>query len=311
MVLNLSYENGQPLNFLQGLPNDYKGRILPGSISWSCIEDYGRLIIQELHAELYSISFQSFQFFKPAILQWKAHVPRPFSCFALTNDLSEIIAGYGKIRIRQGQVNFQGKDIDGGLVSYQKGNFYESLYTGYEHSILEGFDPGSITRPQWAGKGLLQWVDHIFMDEIRADFRRQYYETKVKEYLLLQFGNVVRERQKDSGLHPHELAAVYETLQIISRDMKEHIPIDELARRIGLKNFHLKSIFLRRMGMNIYEYQLYRKMMEARRLLLNSDKGEKEIASILGYSGTASLTTAFRKYFKITPSTLRDQHPKE
>lgn len=305
MILKLSLDHAGPLHFQEGLPNGFNGKVLPGGSALCCIEEFGTLTIQEIKSELYVISFQTFDFLKSVSLQWKPAEPKPFSCFAIKNDLLEFIPGFGKIRIRQGQVSFQGQAIAGGRAEFEKGKSYESLYTGYDPPLLEDFDPIAVTSPQWAGKALLRWIDDIFSNDLRPDFRRRYFENKVREYLLLQFGSRGTGLEKKHGLLPHELAAVYETLRIISADMKEHIPIAELANRMKLKNFHLKNIFQRFVGMNIYEYQLYKKMMEARNLLLQTELGEKEIAAKLGYRSNSSFTTAFRKYFGSTPSALR------
>ena len=311
MVLQLKTEYGKRFRFLEGLPSGYNGKVLPGSHAISCIEDFGTMVIQEISSDIYSISYQYFQFLQPFTLQWRPVESRPFSCFAIRNDLHETIEGYGALKIKQGQYNFQGQSITGGTASYEKKKVYESLYTGYGPALMEGIDASAVTRPQWAGRSLLQWINDIFSHELRPDFRQKYYENKVRESILLQFGTIAFNQPKKDGLLPHEQEAVYETLRIISADSKEHIPLDEIAKRLKLKNFHLKSIFLRAIGMNIYEYQLYKKMMEARSLLLNTDKGEKEIAAMLGYSSNASFTTAFRKYFGITPSALRNQRTSE
>jgi AraC-like DNA-binding protein len=309
VVLQLNSEDGKRFHFLQGLPSGYNGKILPGSHAITCIEDFGTMIIQEQSSDLYSISYQCFQFIQPLTLRWRPVEPRPFSCFAIRNDLDEYITGFGPVKIKQGQYNFQGRLVEGGTVSFEKKKVYESLYTGYSPLLMKGIDPSLVTTPQWAGRNLLQWINDIFTNELRADFHIPYYENKVREYLLLQFGTVAFNQPKTDGLLPHEREAVYETLRIISQDMKEHIPIDEIAKRLKLKNFHLKNIFRRAMGMNIYEYQLYKKMMEARDLVLNTDLFEKEIADRLGYSGEASFSTAFLRYFGMRPSQLRKTKP--
>ncbi|MES1250333.1 MAG: AraC family transcriptional regulator, partial [Chitinophaga rupis] len=262
---------------MHGLPTGYNGKVLPGGHAVSCIEDFGTMVIQESSSELYSISYQYFQFQQPLTLRWQPLESKPFSCFAIRSDLHETIEGYGPVKIKQGQYNFQGQSIEGGTASYEKKKVYESLYTGYSPALLEGIDASTVTKPQWAGRNLLQWVNDIFAHDLRPDFRQKYYENKVRESILLQFGCIAFNQPKKDDLLPHERDAVYETLRIISEDMKEHIPIDEIAKRLKLKNFHLKSIFRRAMGMNIYEYQLYKKMMEARELLLHTDLGEKEI----------------------------------
>ena len=99
-------EYGKRFRFLEGLPSGYNGKVLPGSHAISYIENFWTMVIQEISLDVYSINYQYYQYFQflqPFTLRWRPAEARPFSCFAIRNDLHETIEGYGALKISQVQ----------------------------------------------------------------------------------------------------------------------------------------------------------------------------------------------------------------
>lgn len=81
--------------------------------------------------------------------------------------------------------------------------------------------------------------------------------------------------------------------------------IKVLAEEMHFRDTYLISLFKKKTGTTINKYLLGRRMEEARRLLLSSDKSIAEVAGQVGYRDVEYFTRSFRKYFGAAPSEFR------
>lgn len=107
----------------------------------------------------------------------------------------------------------------------------------------------------------------------------------------------------------NEVNAVWTVEEIIMSDIKQHYTIPVIARKVGLNEVRLKYVFKYIFKTGIFEYLLQARMLEAKKLLVYTDKPIKEIASLTGYQRTTSFITAFRKYFGYTPGAVKRIYP--
>jgi AraC-like DNA-binding protein len=91
----------------------------------------------------------------------------------------------------------------------------------------------------------------------------------------------------------------------LENHLRKQFGIRELARKAALGEQKFKDGFYQLFEMNAGEYIHATKMKTGRFLLLNTGKGIKEIASLCGYSKTRNFSSAYKKYFKISPSEER------
>ena len=69
---------------------------------------------------------------------------------------------------------------------------------------------------------------------------------------------------------------------------------------------YIGRVFLKDTGMKFTEYLMAYRMLEARRLIKNTQENIAVIASMVGYSHSNNFYVHFKSYFGCSPGTLRD-----
>jgi AraC family transcriptional regulator, transcriptional activator of the genes for pyochelin and ferripyochelin receptors len=82
--------------------------------------------------------------------------------------------------------------------------------------------------------------------------------------------------------------------------------IRELARKAALGEQRFKECFYRVYERNVGEYIHETRMQTGKFLLSNTNKSVKEIASLCGYSKTRNFSSAYKKFFGVSPSGARN-----
>jgi AraC-like DNA-binding protein len=85
------------------------------------------------------------------------------------------------------------------------------------------------------------------------------------------------------------------------------IPMEDLARRLGVAYSHFRRAFKAHTGFAPWQYVLHLRLTQARRLLAGSVMGLEEIAQHLGFSSAFHLSAAFKKAYGIAPDPWRRQ----
>jgi len=105
--------------------------------------------------------------------------------------------------------------------------------------------------------------------------------------------------EKKFRKHVIKAAGTYKTL------IDDHCAIGdkvvELSSLLGISRNVLQQAFKHQYGKGVRDYKLMTRMERGRQLLLEG-KEVKDIAFALHYSKPRAFTTAFKKYFAITPS---------
>ena len=68
---------------------------------------------------------------------------------------------------------------------------------------------------------------------------------------------------------------------------------------------YIGRIFLQDTGMKYSEYLMAYRMLEAKRLIINTREKISVIAGMVGYTQLNNFYTQFRNYFGVSPSSLR------
>jgi PAS domain S-box-containing protein len=89
-----------------------------------------------------------------------------------------------------------------------------------------------------------------------------------------------------------------------------HLPIslDDVAQAVGYSPAYLTNLVKRRTQLTIIDWILERKMLEARSLLINSNKSVAEIAMAVGFTDAYYFSRRFSQYHKMSPSNWRQKH---
>jgi AraC-like DNA-binding protein len=98
-------------------------------------------------------------------------------------------------------------------------------------------------------------------------------------------------------------------LQILEYNFKRPVGVDFYADKLNMSSRNLNLISQSVFGKSITEIIETRKLIEARHLLLNSDKTVSEIGFELGYNEKSYFSRVFHKKTGTTPTAFRQQFP--
>jgi AraC-like DNA-binding protein len=305
------------------LAENIPGPLLPGSETAFCERDFGTIIIQEFNSEHYSLRYGIFNFFKKMTLIFR---DKNF-------DLRTEIALRGGIKLRTGagqDLNikeseftfFKSSDKDR-TVFFDKGKEYRIFDTSYSAKLLEQViesfpslkdfivntllnKKGSKFRQQsFASSKMIDIAYDILKCPHDESLRRLYFENKVNDQLFELIAQAYKKEPAVNGLTPLETSAVVKARDIILKDITQHFTVQEISRQVQLNRFKLKVGFKKMFGTGIFECLLQARMQEAKRLLTDTDKPIKKIASLTGYEYLTNFIIAFRKYYGYTPGSVR------
>ena len=131
--------------------------------------------------------------------------------------------------------------------------------------------------------------------------RQFYLEAKVLELLALHFDQMLT-TSSAAPLPSGDIDRIYQAQSILVQDMTNPPSLLELARRVHLNDRKLKEGFRQVFGTTVFGYLYHYRMQQARKLLQESNMTVQETAKCVGYASRSSFVAAFKKHFKVTPS---------
>jgi AraC-like DNA-binding protein len=94
------------------------------------------------------------------------------------------------------------------------------------------------------------------------------------------------------------LAAVFGAIE---ERFRERISLKDVARAVNLTPGHLTTVVRRKTGRTVQEWITERRMVEARRLLVQTDLAVEEVGRQVGYSGPGYFVRSFKRVHGTTP----------
>lgn len=88
--------------------------------------------------------------------------------------------------------------------------------------------------------------------------------------------------------------------------MTEKIGLDDFAQMMHYSKYHLHRMFTNIVGFTIHKYIQRRRLTEAAKLLVFTDRNIIDIALIAGYESQQAFTTAFKLLYKKSPRIFRE-----
>ena len=98
---------------------------------------------------------------------------------------------------------------------------------------------------------------------------------------------------------------VEKAISYIEKHLNEDLSLDELAKNLHYSKFYLERVFAETIDCTVYQYIKERRLTEAARKLIETDKPIVEIALEARYSTQQAFTLAFRKRYLCTPQNYR------
>lgn len=97
-----------------------------------------------------------------------------------------------------------------------------------------------------------------------------------------------------------------EVIRFIEAHLKEKLDLDQIASATHYSKFHLHRMFTNTVGLTIQTYVKRRRLTEAAKLLVFSDKSIIEIAAEAGYESQQAFTHIFTELYKQSPNKFRE-----
>jgi len=91
----------------------------------------------------------------------------------------------------------------------------------------------------------------------------------------------------------------------LSDGAADGLTLDDVAEKIGYSKFYLNRIFQEQVGTTIHQYIMERRLTEAAKELVFTDKPIVDIACEAGYQSQQAFTNAFSNIYLCTPMDYR------
>lgn len=101
------------------------------------------------------------------------------------------------------------------------------------------------------------------------------------------------------------LDTIQEVVEYIDAHLEERLDLDSLCKAAGYSKYHLGRMFSNIVGFSMHTYIQRRRLTEAARLLIFTDRSIMDIALFAGYETQQSFTIGFKSLFKCSPQAFR------
>ena len=106
---------------------------------------------------------------------------------------------------------------------------------------------------------------------------------------------------KSSNEHVHNI------IKYIDENITEKLTLQSVSQEIGLTKEYTATIFKKETGRTVTEYINERKMLLAKDFIIHNKMGLNDISEYLGFDNYNYFSRIFKRYFKTTPSDVRNK----
>lgn len=212
----------------------------------------------------------------------------------------------------QGQVHFIGCENQRFLEVNFKPEFLlkylpnEPAFIGF-HKDIKAQKNSKITAQNGSVTVSMQAIiDAIFGSDRQGGLQHLFLESKIKELLLLQLESYSKAPHQDAILiQKYHADKIYQAKAIIEANVGKPCSLIDLAHQVGTNECTLKKGFRALLDTSVHNYWSELKMKKALQMLQESDAGIADIAMDTGFKTPQHFSTAFKKYYGITPGKVR------
>lgn len=150
----------------------------------------------------------------------------------------------------------------------------------------------------------LEPLARLLVQEICAPTRHTHFAETLANCLISGLLDVDRQ-EADTGNARLTAAQMRKVTRRLTEAEGRRLSIAQMARAVNLSESWFSLVFKNTTGMSPHQWQLGKRVEQARGLLLESDLSVADIADRLGFSDQAHLTRAFRQSVGQTPASWR------
>lgn len=127
------------------------------------------------------------------------------------------------------------------------------------------------------------------------------YSQTVSLYLQLLFLSIIEDNAVINNSNSEDALIFKKAVQYMKKNISQSLPITFIAKEVSVSLSRLKRIFNRYAGISVHRYFLLLKLNRVEELL---EQGEtlNNIATQMGFSSQAYLSTAYKREFGVSPS---------
>src|SRR5215211_617302 len=146
------------------------------------------------------------------------------------------------------------------------------------------------------------WSERLLALEIELVQRHDGYREAVLSLLtllLVGVGRLAADVVGDLRLRDEPLLA--EVFGFIEEHYSERISLKDVARAVSLSPGHLTTVVRRKTGRTVVRWLSERRLVQARRLLVETDLAVEEVGHSVGYNDPTYFVRSFRRAYGTTP----------
>lgn len=150
------------------------------------------------------------------------------------------------------------------------------------------------------------WSERFSALDLELRRRHDGYREAVLSHLtllLVELSRLAADVVGDLKLKDEPLLA--EVFGFIEKRYSERISLKDVAQAVSLTPGHLTTIVRRKTGRTVLEWISERRMMEARKLLVQTDLAIEEVGRRVGYNDPGYFVRTFRRTHSVTPLSWR------
>ena len=167
-------------------------------------------------------------------------------------------------------------------------------------SILKGSD--NFAFEVGISPEMIKTAGEIVMHPVPESLESQYCRLKCEELLCYIFSLLVqREATPLSGMHIHDIKAVYAVKHRLQSQFDKAPNIALLAKDAGMSGPKLRKLFKQTFGKGVFDYYQYMRMQEAARLLREDHLSVSEAGYRTGFTNLSHFTRVFEQHMGVKP----------
>jgi len=148
-------------------------------------------------------------------------------------------------------------------------------------------------------------LDEIVKNQHVHGARRLYIENCIYELMFLQIEQFSNLKKTNITRIPNNIEKkIVEAKELIDQNLSSPYSILNLAKEVGINDYHLKKGFKELYNNTVYLYTTQKRMEKAKHLLLKQDLNVNEVAYMLGYNDATNFSAAFKKFYGYTPGKI-------
>ena len=130
---------------------------------------------------------------------------------------------------------------------------------------------------------------------------------EICHYLLSSLLTLIVElpRKNIFSLWPKNLTLIDQVRHYIEQNYAENLSLNDIAKRFNVSAYYLSRLFKDQTDFSPIQYLNRRRIGEAQSLLMTTNYGIAQIASLVGYENINYFSTAFTKMTGISPTMYR------